>query len=320
MSKVRIKRKRKSIKLIIFLLIAILTISLVPLTNMALADANPTYEVDVVLEALKPLKRGETVPITVSLKNATKPYDGFLGYFEYDTNVFEELREENLVPDDKWNDPIYVAYNGCINMDSRRLTNEDQTILTINLKVKSGANISSGSIVKFTYINVAGAGTDLTAKDTVEYDVGEYLYLKSIPYKIGNDNIDEYQAGDQYISRVRRETTLSDFKNNLITNGAIKVLKQNGEVLPNDKYVGTGMTLVVTKGTQEIRLKIAVTGDLDGNGRVTATDLAVVKQEVLRVITLTDEYAIAGDTDESEKITATDLSDIKQMILRVYKD
>lgn len=318
MSKVKIKKK--SIKLIIFLLVAILTISLVPLTNMALADASSSYDVDVVLEAQKPLKRGETIPITVSLKNAKKQVYGFMGYFTYDTNVFEELKEEDLVASGTWDDPLYVDYNGCINMDSRRLTSEDQTILTINLKVKNNANISNGSLIKFEYINVSGLGVDLFVKDSVEYNIGDYLYLKSRPYKIGDNNIDEYEEGDQYISRVRRDTKLSDFKNNLDTNGSIKVIKQNGEELPNDKLVGTGMTLVVTRGNQEIRLKIAVTGDLDGNGRVTATDLGVETQKVLRVINLENEYFMAGDTDESGTISATDVSDIKQMILRVYKD
>ena len=318
MSKVKIKKK--SIKLIIFLLIAILTISLVPLANMALAEASSTYDVDVVLEAKKPLKPGETVPVTVSLKNAKKQVYGFMGYLEYDTNIFEELKEEDFVANENWMDPLYVDYNGCINMDSKRLTSEDQEMLTINFKVKNNVNVSNGSLIKFTYINVSGLGVDLAVKDTVEYNIGDYLYLKSKPYKIGDNNADEYENGDQYISRVRRETKLSDFKSNLQTNGTIKVLKHNGEELPNDKLVGTGMTLVVTRGNQEIRLKIVVTGDLDGNGRVTATDLGVETQAVLRTVTLENEYFMAGDTDESGKITATDISDIKQMILRVYKD
>lgn len=146
----------------------------------------------------------------------------------------------------------------------------------------------------------------------------ESLYLSSETYKIGNIDITKYQEGDKYISRVTKETTLKDFINNLETNGdVVQVIKQDGQVLADGEFVGTGMKLVITKGTETIELKIAVKGDLSGEGKVTATDLSTLNQTVLKTVTLQNEYRIAGDFDENSDITATDLSTLNKIILKI---
>lgn len=146
----------------------------------------------------------------------------------------------------------------------------------------------------------------------------ETLYLSSETYKIGNIDITQYQEGDKYISRVTKETTLKDFINNLETNGdVVQVIKRDGQLLTDNEYVGTGMKLVVTKGTESIELQIAVKGDLSGDGKVTVTDLSTLNQTVLKLISLQNEYRIAGDLDENNNITATDLSTLNKMILKI---
>ena len=75
------------------------------------------------------------------------------------------------------------------------------------------------------------------------------------------------------------------------------------------------MTLQVTKDEEKIELQIAVMGDLDGNGKITATDLAAINQTVLGEVELENEYALAGDFDENKKFTATDLAQLNQLLL-----
>lgn len=146
----------------------------------------------------------------------------------------------------------------------------------------------------------------------------ESLYLLSDTYKIGNIDITKYQEGDKYISRVTKETILKDFIDNLETNGdVVQVVKQDGQVLAEGEFVGTGMKLVITKGTEAIELKIAVKGDLSGDGKVTVTDLSTLNQTILKTVTLQNEYRMAGDLDESKEITATDLSTLNKMVLKV---
>ena len=75
------------------------------------------------------------------------------------------------------------------------------------------------------------------------------------------------------------------------------------------------MTIELQNEKKEI--KIAVVGDLDGNGKVTATDLSTLNKAILKTVTLEGEYKLAGDLDESGRITATDLSTINQMVLKI---
>lgn len=143
------------------------------------------------------------------------------------------------------------------------------------------------------------------------------LYLSSEIYKIGDNDIKKYEEGDKYISRVEKETTKNEFINNLSTNGTIRILKEDGTELEEDGLVGTGMTIEVVKDEEKITMKIAVMGDLTGDGKVTATDLSTLNQTILKLVTLENEYHIAGDLDENDKITATDLSTENKMLLKL---
>ena len=145
----------------------------------------------------------------------------------------------------------------------------------------------------------------------------EALYLSSEIYKIGNNDIKKYEVGDKYISRVIEKTTLEKYIANLKTNGTIKVLKTDGTELQKGEYVGTGMTLQVTKDKEKIELQIAVMGDLNGDGRVTIVDLTTINHAILQTETLENEYKIAADINENDNISITDLISINEMILGI---
>lgn len=154
-------------------------------------------------------------------------------------------------------------------------------------------------------------------KEIIPDPTPEKLYLSSETYKIGNSDIKNYEAGDKYISRVTKETTLEDYIANLKTNGTVKVLKKDGTELQASEYIGTGMTLQVTKDEEKIELQIAVMGDLNGDGQVTIVDLTTINHTILQTETLENEYQIAVDINESDSISITDLISINEMILGI---
>ena len=137
--------------------------------------------------------------------------------------------------------------------------------------------------------------------------VEEKLYLSSEKYKIDSD----------YISKVEKETKLVDYINNFETNGKIEVIKDNGTQLKDNEYVGTGMTMIITKDNEKITKKIAVSGDLSGDGKISITDLSTINHVLLNLLTLENEYKIAADLDENGKISITDLSTINKMVLKI---
>ena len=152
-----------------------------------------------------------------------------------------------------------------------------------------------------------------------EEDKNRYLEENRILLGLEQLNLSSniYKIEDKYISRIEKETTKEELISNLKTNGTVKIQKQDGTELSDNEFVGTGMKLEVERYGEKIELKIAVMGDLSGEGKVTAQDLSTVNKAILKVITLQDEYKIAADLDENDKLTATDLSTVNKIVLKI---
>ena len=131
-------------------------------------------------------------------------------------------------------------------------------------------------------------------------------YITSEVYSIDFEN--------NYITRVSPNTDATTFRNNITTNGTMKVVNARGEEISTDALVGTGYKLQVTYKGIVHEYEIAVRGDVDGNGIVTVTDLSMVNQVIVKSLTLTGVKQIAADTDYNGEITVTDLSMVNQAI------
>ena len=160
-----------------------------------------------------------------------------------------------------------------------------------------------------------GQNMKITLVGEKEEDNDESLYLSSETYKIGNNDINNYEDGDKYISRVVRETTKELFISKLKTNGIISIKKEDGTELGENELVGTGMTIEVTKEKEKIELQIAVMGDLSGDGKVTAQDLSTIKDYFLEQAELKDAFFVAADFDENNEMKTSYLSEINHMCL-----
>lgn len=120
-----------------------------------------------------------------------------------------------------------------------------------------------------------------------------------------------YEINGIHVTRVLPETTYSDLKNNLENNNII--VKNNGnEILEND-YVGSGMTLETQNGTYTV----SVVGDLDGNGLITITDLSKLRLFVSGLNTLSDTYRLSADINNDGNITITDLTQINLIVVKI---
>jgi hypothetical protein len=82
--------------------------------------------------------------------------------------------------------------------------------------------------------------------------------------------------------------------------------KQNGNFSTGDKLTVGGMTY-----------DVAVKGDLDGSGNIDATDIIILKRDLLNINKLSGVNKIAADIDEDEEISATDYISLKRHILGI---
>lgn len=142
--------------------------------------------------------------------------------------------------------------------------------------------------------------------------LNDKLYLSSQKYKIGENDIDNYEDGDIYLDKIEPKTTAEQFKNNCETNGEITIYDKNGNVLENGDLIGTGMTLKDVKGDQSITLTLIVMGDLNGDGEATITDLTRLNMWLIGVRSSDEIELKAADVSHNGKVTVTDLVKLNQ--------
>ena len=130
--------------------------------------------------------------------------------------------------------------------------------------------------------------------------------LSSNNYKIDEDK--------NYISKVSPSTTVDEFLSNLNIGGNAKIYDSKGNEVLGNQLVGTGYTVKVEQDGEIYEYQVAVSGDLDGNGKVTVTDLSVINQATVGRITLSGVFSEAADLDGNGKTSVTDLSIVNQYI------
>ena len=89
-----------------------------------------------------------------------------------------------------------------------------------------------------------------------------------------------------------------------------------GNTMTNDAPCGTGYTVQLMVGGRSVDcLRIVVPGDVDGNGKINATDYLRVKGTMLGNVHLDGAYLLAADVDRSSSIDTTDYMRIRAYFL-----
>lgn len=82
--------------------------------------------------------------------------------------------------------------------------------------------------------------------------------------------------------------------------------KRSGNFSTGDKLTLDGITY-----------DVAVKGDLDGSGEIDATDIIILKRDLLKINELTGVHKSSADIDEDGKISSIDYIAIKRQLLGI---
>lgn len=140
---------------------------------------------------------------------------------------------------------------------------------------------------------------------------------EKIPVITGPTDItsDVYAISGETIGSIAAGTKVSQFLSSIHESQFIKVFSQDKEV-GADALVATGMEVrLVVDGQIVKKLSVVVTGDINGDGSITLTDMLMAKSHVLKKTTLTGAAALAADTNADQNISITDYIQIKAHIL-----
>lgn len=134
-----------------------------------------------------------------------------------------------------------------------------------------------------------------------------------VPSKITSST---YKISGGYISKIAFGKTIQQLVNGINEKQYIRVYSGNKQVTGSTK-VGTGMSVKLLDGnTVKDTLTAVVTGDTNGDGNVTITDMLAIKSHLLKKSTLSGAPAKAADTSGDNVISITDFIQVKAYILK----
>ena len=131
--------------------------------------------------------------------------------------------------------------------------------------------ISNGNNLQANQTSVTISYTEDGVTKTVEQAITvtkkDTLRFESRTYEITEEN------GTKYIEKVVSDTSIKTFKDQIVTNGTIKVYKDNQEITSEESLIATGMEIRVNFNNTEGKYIVVVTGDLVGKGKKDAVSL-----------------------------------------------
>ena len=130
--------------------------------------------------------------------------------------------------------------------------------------------------------------------------------------------IKEYIIENGVLTNVISETTVTNFKNNIITGNqvSIKIVNKDNIELKETEIVKTGDKLQVIVNNIITEYPIIITGDVDGDGYINIKDILTINKHRLNKVKLTDVYFIAGDIDKNGEADIRDILQINKYRLK----
>lgn len=212
---------------------------------------------------------------------------------------------------------IYYGW-GYINfeyIDMCQCGSKDCHFIYTDCKGKDTANCNLYTLKNFEY-QISGSNMIVTkyiGNDT-EYFLPKTLKKYGVTYNVDSQiSLIDRMGTDSYIQFIKPETQIQLINDTYKEN--IKVTNNN-VTLTTDSMIGTGMKFEIQGSDGNIVTKTAsVLGDLDGNGKISVTDLSRLNQFVVGTISIENEFYKAADLDKSDKVSITDLSKLNQVIV-----
>jgi len=125
----------------------------------------------------------------------------------------------------------------------------------------------------------------------------------------------KYNVSGGILSKVGIGTTAETLLGNL-SEGRFAGVYQGTKAVAKGDLVGTGMMVKIMDGTTvKVSATVVVTGDINGDGKITITDMLAAKAHLLKKSALSGVYSKAADTNGDSLISITDFIQLKAHIL-----
>lgn len=218
------------------------------------------------------------------------------------------------------NNTSVAGFDGGVTSYNYYLSKENPKLIISASTVNSNAKVSGTGTFDIT------ANTTKTIKVTAQNGAVKEYKINVILVTTETENPTDVittlnnagiKNGDKYITGRAVNSDIKTIKEKILNaNGeATVVLKDSSNKEKNSGIVKTGDKVTVTVGSQTKTYEIVVYGDVNGDGKITASDYARVKNTFLKKSSLSGVYKEAADANKSGSITASDYARIKNTFL-----
>lgn len=139
-------------------------------------------------------------------------------------------------------------------------------------------------------------------------------WREPIEYEINDYVVDDEK---KLIDSIVINTTVDDFKKNIELGNDYKVEVDSKDVEGKALLYTGGKTKIYKNNNLVVEYVNIVRGDVNGDAAINSADLFRVRQHLLSIVTLSDEYFLASDIDSDVEITSADLFKIRQHLLGI---
>lgn len=164
----------------------------------------------------------------------------------------------------------------------------------------------------YKFIGWDGYTYGMTANDDTEFIAVFELHENNILSSV-------YKVDDGMIFGIEQMTTLADFKKNLKNEFEVRLYDKNGNEIKDDKEFVTTLTTVKLYsdyGDVLSEAVLAVSGDINGDGKITITDFVQIKSHLITGNAISNKVQLkAADISGDGKISITDFVQIKSVCL-----
>ena len=228
---------------------------------------------------------------------------------------------------------ITVTYNGksdtfTVTVLAKSLSSIAVTTKPSKLTYTEGEMFDKSGMVVTAYYNnnTSGVVTDYTVSGytsttgtkTITVAYGGKTATFTVTVKPGvpqSVTSSKFTVSGNKISKISAGTTVSTLLSG-ISEGTYCKVYDGTSVISGSSNVGTGMVVKIMDGnTVKASYTVIVTGDTNGDGNITVTDMIAIKAHVLKKSTLSGVYASAADTNGDDGISITDFIQVKAKIL-----
>ena len=192
-----------------------------------------------------------------------------------------------------------------------------EVTITVNEKVNdidgwTSTELEDGTMkLTKTYTEDANEGIKLideagnTSTVNVEVIIKVNDTVTSTTFKVFEDEL--------IIKGINPKTAVSEFKKNIISEMEYQILNKKGTEIKNTDNVGTGCQIKMQNGKT---YTLIVWGDLDGDGKISLTELAKISKIGVNKVTPTDLEKSAMDMNMNGKIELSELAAIAKLQLK----